>query len=381
MKKIILSALSACLVLIGQAQERVVLYNANVVNVEDGVINPSQSVTIENGIITNITKSKKNIAKGEIDLTGKYLMPGMIDSHLHWANFATDRPAMDSLCSAYVKQGVTTVRDVGGDARVIKKYQEYLQKGALKGPSVYYSSFWAGEKYFDLLGRDEPVDVAWNLEIHPGDDYRKAVKEAKECGCMGLKLYADISYEQLCEIVKICKEEGVRAWGHLATNEDNALEVVNAGVEVVSHVYYVNTSKISSDELYAEMVKRGTVLDPTLTISVENKMDYVIKDFAKAYKAGIKFVAGTDYIDISDENSYKCFFLNEMNLYVDRCGVSIIDAIKAATVNGAEILGMKNKLGVIKKGAEADMLVLCENPLLSLKALDNIEKIFIDGKI
>lgn len=380
MKKLVFLILTACIVSMTHAQERLIFYNANVVDVEKGTINPFQTITIENGMITNVTKSKKHIAKGEIDMTGKYMMPGMIDSHLHWSNFAKDRPAMDSLCAAYVKQGVTTVRDVGGDAPIIKKYQEYLKKEQLRGPEVYYCSFWAGKNYFDMRGRDEAVDVAWNLEIHPSDDYRKAIKEAKECGCIGLKLYADISYEQLCEIVKICNEEGISPWGHLATNEDNALEVVKAGVKVVSHVSYVHEMKGTSDELYAEMIKRGTVLDPTITNSVENDMDYVMNDFSKAYKTGVKFVAGTDYIDMNDQNSYKCFFLHELDLYVNKCGVSIADALKAATVNGAEIIGMKDKLGVIKKGAEADILILNHNPLLSIEALNDIEKVYLNGK-
>lgn len=374
-----------CCGLFSFAQQRVVLYNANIVDVERGIIVPSMTIVMENGIVKTIEKAGKKIKKGEIDVTNKYVMPGMIDSHLHWANFAAKRPEMDSLSNAYLKEGVTTVRDVGGDALILKKYMNYLKSDSLCGPTVYYSSFWAGKDYFDMRGREESVDVAWNMEINPPDDYEKAIIAAKECGCMGLKLYADLTYDQLVEIVALCKKHDVKAWGHLATNEDNALEVVRAGVEVVSHVYYVDkmveAGKGTMEELYDEMKKRGTVLDPTLTISIENNMDYVVPHFIAAYKAGVKFVAGTDYIDFSDSGSYKSFFLHEMDLYVEKCGVTPLDAIRAATINGAAILDKKDQLGVVKEGAEADLLVLSKNPLESIKALRGIEMLYLDGKL
>lgn len=389
MKKLIFTTCMTIVVLLSHAQNKSILYNGNIVDVASGKIFCGYSVTINNGFIEKIEKTKKSKEKNDIDVTGKYLMPGLIDSHLHWANFADERPAMDSLCKAYISQGVTTIRDVGGDARIIKKYTDYLKTGDLIGPTAYYSSFWAGKNYFDLRGRDEDVHVAWNREINPGDDYEEAIKNAKECGCIGLKLYADLTKEQLTEIVKLCKKHGIYPWGHLATNDGNALEVVRSGVEVVSHIYYlqemikaqnINEEK-ASKELFDEMIKRGTILDPTLTISVENGMDYVIPHFTKAYKAGVRFVAGTDYIDISDSNSYKCFFLHELDLYVDKCGVTPSDAIKAATITGAEILGKKGTLGEIREGAEADILLLNSNPLESLKALREIDKIIIDGNI
>lgn len=374
-----------CYGLFSFAQHKVVLYNANIVDVERGIIVPSMTIVMENGIVKGIEKAGKKIKKGEIDVTNKYVMPGMIDSHLHWANFAKKRPEMDSLSNSYLRDGVTTVRDVGGDALILKKYMNYLKGDSLVGPTVYYSSFWAGKNYFDLLGREESVAVAWNMEMNPSDDYEKAIIAARECGCVGLKLYADLTYEQLVEIVTLCKKHGMKSWGHLATNEDNALEVVRAGVEVVSHVYYVNKmieeGKGTMEELFDEMIKCGTVLDPTLTISIENGMNYVVPHFIAAYKAGVKFVTGTDYIDISDSGSYKSFFLHEMDLYVEKCGVLPLDAIRAATINGAVILDKKDKLGVVKEGAEADLLVLGKNPLESIKALRDIEMLYLDGKL
>lgn len=391
MRKII-TAIFILMTCAAYSQESFVLYNANVVDVKSGQILPGRTVTVKNGIIESIQKANKKMAVGAMDCSGKYVMPGLIDSHVHWANFAVDSSQMTSLADVYTKQGVTTVRDVGGDGTIIKRYNNHVLRGEITGPKVYFSSFWAGKNYFDLRGRkDADFGTVWTREINPGDDYRKAVIEAKDAGCMGLKLYADLTGDQITEIAQLCRENGVRVWGHFATNEDNAQEVVNGGVTVVSHIYYLNellNTKPDKDEilrkeiaenrygeLFKDMVRLGTVLDPTITISTENGMDYVTEYLKMAHQAGVKIVAGTDYIDITDDYKYTCFLLHELNLYVDKCGLTTADALRAATINGAEILGMEGVLGEVSCGAEADLLVLDSNPLESLQALRNIHKV------
>ena len=64
--------------------QSVVLYNANIVDVENGKIIEGQTVTVKDGMIQKIKKARRHIAKGQMDLTGTFLMPGLIDSHVHW---------------------------------------------------------------------------------------------------------------------------------------------------------------------------------------------------------------------------------------------------------------------------------------------------------
>ena len=93
----------------------------------------------------------------------------------------------------------------------------------------------------------------------------------------------------------------------------------------------------------------------------------------EAYRAGVKIDAGTDVID------GKTIFQQELNLLVDSCGMSIPDVLRAATVVGAEVVGKEGKLGVIREGAEADLLVLKSNPLESLNALQDRKALYING--
>ena len=87
----------------------------------------------------------------------------------------------------------------------------------------------------------------------------------------------------------------------------------------------------------------------------------------------------TDYADMT-KDGYKSVFLKELDWLADSCGMSIPDVLRAATTVGAEILRESGKLGIIREGAEADLLVLRKNPLESLAALKEQEALFIDGK-
>ena len=119
------------------------------------------------------------------------------------------------------------------------------------------------------------------------------------------------------------------------------------------------------------MIARGTILDATITVSKE--MNFLYRVVNEAYRAGVKIDAGTDVID------GKTIFQQELNLLVDSCGMSIPDVLRAATVVGAEVVGKEGKLGVIREGAEADLLVLKSNPLESLNALQDRKALYING--
>lgn len=381
----------------------IVLTNVNLVDIEKGNINRGVNVFLDKGLITRITKNK-DISTGykEVDLQGKYIMPGLIDSHVHFANFIEYGASVDSIAKAYLEQGITTVRDAGGNAEIIKSYNRKISKGLLNAPFAYFSSFWAGEEYFKLLRREASL-AYWEQAISNNNrDFESLVKMAKNNGCLGLKLYANLSKVDLVNIVGLCKKYGVRPWGHLAIIPAYPIDVVEAGVETVSHSYLLdeqelekfdNNIKDSFDntnielakarrvKLFNEMKKRGTLFDVTLVLELKNNMNNVVDYVSEAYSSGVKIVAGTDYLDVNDNGSCNAYLHQELESYVNLCGFSTLDALKSATIMGAEVLGLKDKIGVLKVGAEADILVLDENPLKSLNSLKRINKVILDGKI
>ena len=120
------------------------------------------------------------------------------------------------------------------------------------------------------------------------------------------------------------------------------------------------------------MLSRGTILDATIAVS--SSMKFLYRVVNEAYRAGVKIDVGTDAIQGNT------IFHEELNFLADSCGMSILDVLRAATIVGAEVVGQEGKLGVIREGAEADLLILKSNPLESLVALQKREALYINGK-
>lgn len=128
------------------------------------------------------------------------------------------------------------------------------------------------------------------------------------------------------------------------------------------------------------MVRRGTILDATTKVCMVSNIEENLIYTREAYRAGVKIAAGTDFVDQKDDKLV-CIFLDELEILADSCGMTIPDVLRAATVVGAEVVGQTGHIGIIREGAEADLLVLPENPLESLDALRKRDALYIDGKL
>ena len=373
--------------------DSMILYNANVVDTEYGKVKYGRTIHISDGIIQKISRSGKKLKDGETDLSGKYIMPGLIDSHVHWGNFVQDSLMAATLSKDFLAAGITTLRDMGGNYLNIKKYQEHIAKGDFYGPKVFYCSFWATGRYFmdplDTIGWEGPGEAVWSRKISVRDltdsEIEQAVLEAKEIGCTGFKIYINYSLEDLLRMIPIMKKHDMKVWAHATqVSGATALEMAGSGVDVVSHAYMLadditsRKSLTSAEKDYVRKVCRklkanNTVLDITAYISMyDEDMQYCRDIISIAYEEGVDFVVGTDF--------FGCAMFEEIEM-LSSCEISNKDILHAATAAGAEILDMKGKSGCIRKGAEADLIVMDENPLNDIKALGNIEKTIISGKI
>lgn len=376
------------------SSQNVTFYNVNVVDVERGEVCPGMTVKVKDGVIAKIVPAGKRLKKGQADWSGRYLMPGLIESHAHWGGFGLTPEYMNNMPRSYLECGVTTVRDAGGHADIAKAYIEEVESGKRVGPTVYLSAFWVGAKY-PLRNGEHVWERTIPYDATP-EQLEEYILEAKEFGCIGLKLYNDLSYELLQKIVPLCHKHGLKPWGHFSTIPASALECVQAGIETLSHTYLIEGSegftpegkarrftlegRAYRDSVYREIVSRGAILDATTYLCSQGQasLPHNTVFTREAYEAGVTIAAGTDYVDF--DHDFQCVLLREMDVLADSCGMKIPDVLRAATVVGAKVLGMEGKVGVIRKGAEADLLLLSSNPLESLTALRKQEALYIDGK-
>lgn len=374
------------------ADNDIVLYNANVVDVENARILYSHTITVNDGKIVSVQPSRSRLRPGETDATGRFVMPGLIDSHVHYANACKDESSARALSEKFLRNGVTTVRDVGGNYLFIKEYNRLRDAGSLDGPDIYYSSIWAAEPFVMPSVHAEGADSennAWSriFSIKDSTDLalEKAVRQASEIGCTGFKLYINYSSDDLARLIPLIRKYGMKVWSHSSqVNGADAFLVASSGVDVMSHAYliphsfYPGRTLSATDREYTskvldEMLRNDVVLDMTVRLSYGSGTYFASEVARMAYEKGVKFVVGTDLPG--------CEIHNEIETLSTECAISNADILRAATVTGAEILGMNGLLGVVAEGAEADLLVLDENPLEDISSLEEIQMTISDGKV
>ncbi|WP_148782510.1 amidohydrolase family protein [Aquimarina intermedia] len=395
------------------------------------------TIIIENDKIKSIQQSDiANVSSvGQtINLKRHYVVPGLIDSHVHLFRPKNRNKILNQL----LYSGITTVRDMGGDARIYQSLNKEIKQGTLLGPDIYYSANVFGPKFlkdprtkFANMGY-EPGTAPWMRLIENTSDIEKIVSEAKEAGVTGLKVYSNISPELLSKISSVAHKNALKMWSHSSIFPSKPSDAVNAQIDVLSHSVgmifekesnmpdsfneairnslpsqdFKNTTANDSEfiELFHKMKSKDIIFEPTLSAwslklrprkaKTENnsesdnptkhlsiagsKMDVASMDnwaqriTTEAYKNGVTIAAGTDL------NQNIKWVQDEVKLLTE-CGFSNIEAIKAATLNNAKVIGIDNMYGSISEGKVANLLVLSENPLDEIENIRTVVSVFKNG--
>ncbi|MDT3405341.1 amidohydrolase family protein [Mucilaginibacter terrae] len=366
------------------------LQNVNLVDVVNGTVKPQMAIVIKNGKIAKIgnTQSVKPLGK-IMDMQNAYVIPGLIDVHAHvTAMFKPNEETTYKHLNYFLRHGITTVRDAAGNAPVLQKMHKEVNEGKIQAADVYYSAFMAGRWYYDrgVGARREPY-TAWEQCVNPGDDLDKAMQAAKDCGATGLKLYHSFDKDFLVQIVKAAKKHGLKIWGHAMMYPAKPHEVAAAGVEVISHIYMVESYStdtlirlrktpqrykdsiklaVNINEFCRAMKQNNAILDATICVSYPREK-WVLPMLKRMHNKGVKVAAGTD--QIVDLAAPYPRLMDELTYYADSCGFTNAEALRTATTNAAETIGMEKQIGTITVGKRADLVVLEANPLISLKNL------------
>ena len=434
-------ALTLALAATAQAQTPVdvlVLTNVTVIDGSNKRPQPGRTIVIARERILDIYQSgRKRTPAGAtvMDLRGQYVMPGLIDSHYH-LNLGTRSPAEEEARRRFaLLGGIMAVRDMAGDGIALAELARAAADRNVQSPRIYFSALMAGPTWFSdervkIIMHGLPAgEAAWARAIKPDTDIAKVVAEAKASGATGLKLYADLSPEIVNRITREAHQQGLKVWSHATIFPSKPSDAVAAGVDVLSHsnllvwellekipdVSYkatngmVGWTKVTTDapamtELLRRMRKRGTMLDDTviwtklrLVPAIERSEaalpeakrtpgyasaieNWTFNITRRAHELGIPLVAGTDFQEQPGTQDFPNIH-TELELLVTRCGLTPLEAITAATRNGAIALGIQDSYGTIAKGKIADMVVLSADPSADIRNTTRILYVIKGGKL
>jgi imidazolonepropionase-like amidohydrolase len=370
--------------------------------------------------------NKDNVAIPEgaesIDVSGRTIMPGLIDAHVHlWGirsmnqvTWILDPPHLRAMRAAVdvwklIDAGFTTVRDCGGLLAIYLK--RAIEEGSLLGPRIMAAGLaicqtaghadwhfvppqW-GERA--MIGRvaDGVAEVrkAAREQLREGADFLKIMTTGGVMSEKDLPTSSQFSMEEIRAFVEEARNAGVRTTTH-AQGTQGIKNALLAGIDSIEHGFYLD------DECIEMMLTQGAFLVPTFAVleSIITKgpdvgvMETSVRKarsvqeaqamaFRRAYDAGVKCGLGTDYL--SDPLSPMGGNAVELEMYVRKAGLSPMEAIVCATKNNAELLGLEDQLGTLEAGKLADLIVVDGDPLQDisvLRARTNISHVFKGGK-
>jgi imidazolonepropionase-like amidohydrolase len=355
-----------------------------------------------------------------VDLRDKTVLPGLIDSHVH---LSSDRGGEQALLASVrddhplqafeaqmngmktLRAGFTTVRNLGDDGTTLA-LREAIKRGWVQGPRIIDAAQSISTTGGHMDGRGslndemvahlpEPENLCDSVE-----SCRKVVRRQIDRGA---------------DVIKFATTGGVNSGTGLATRmyEDEAKALVDTahayGRKVAVHAHGADGIKLAvrsgadsiehgtvmDDEIIKLMKARGTYYVPTLS-TVNGYLERLAKDpnaytgavkqqiewrigitgqsLAKAYPAGVKIAYGTDAgVSKHGRNA------DEFELLV-KFGMPPVEALKAATVNAADLLGLSNEVGTIEPGKSADLIAVTGDPLQDVTVLKKVDYVMVRGE-
>jgi len=398
-----------------QAQKGILLENFNLIDGTGTNIQKNKSLLIVADTIHSIFDFGKKVPidnYDKIDLTGKYLLPGLFDAHTHLAanpsnkNLSTVKKQLNFM----VSRGITGVRDMAGDARILSYLARQAFTNEIMSPDIYYSALMGGPRFFS---RDRRVirgskgikvgDAPWMQSVDRNTDIKLAVARAKGSGATGIKLYSSLNGDLINRITEEAHKQDLLVWAHAAIFPVLPSNIVDANVNGLSHstlwsseqlvrmpekgkrpiidtVLTKNAPKLEA--LAVKMAQKNVYLDPTVLAfkNARPKSLYNNGTLASkiAFDKGVKLIVGTDRpYDVTNTNNLP--LIEEMAALVNDAGIPALEIIKAATKNSADFLKIGNEVGTIKIGKRANILIVDENPLDDMKNLFKVFKVFKNG--
>lgn len=348
-----------------------------------------------------------------IDVTGKFLLPGLWDMHAHLYQA--------ELGPTYLAAGITTARDVGNDVEFATALRDAALHGRGLGPRMLLAGYIDGKNKYH----------SFDVQVETPEEARAAVQRYKNLGYEQIKIRDDVKLETLKVICDEAHRLGMTVTGHVP-KEMNALQAVEAGMDQIAHINYVltgfypdrdrNNPPLSIDfntpsvkHALTFFKEHDTVIDPTMAVIemmlrpmnkpiasfepgmakvppellvqlnkkgqsgapeklLEMVTDAMVNLVGGLHRAGVPVVAGTD-VGVPGHTLHR-----ELELYV-RAGFTPLEAIQAATITPARVMKLENEVGTIEAGKRADLIILDANPLDNISNIRKVSFVMTQGRL
>ena len=384
-----------------------------------------QTIVIKNGLITGlkpgfIAINKIDTTAQLVDLSTHFVMPGLIDMHVHLQGELGPKNDSEMLkmsdadklvSSAYFAKktlmaGFTTVRDLGGRAEQSYALRDGIAKGYLQGPRII-----AAGSNVAVTGGHGDIDgmSPLLLEMHTAKticdgpfDCRRATRRAIKFGADVIKITStggvlsdtntgtgqQMADDELREVVETAHGLGrkVASHAHAAAGINAALR---AGVDSIEHGSYANEESIKlfketgaylvptlmAGDTVVALAKNTNFMSATISAKAIRVGGDMIENFKRSYQSGVNIAYGTDSGVSKHGNNAREAVL------MFNAGMKPQDILKSATVNAADLIGQSSALGTITVGKIADIIALKNNPLQDISALLNVNFVMKSGVI
>lgn len=400
------------------AQERpatdgaVALVGATVIDIDSGRRTQDATVLIRGDRIVNVGPAASvQVPTGAkiVPMKGKWLIPGLMNMHVHFglklpgaagAELADEKDAAEGLRMAAnarrsLLAGVTTVRLTGEDHGIDFMLKRAIQRGEVPGPRIES----AGEIIVPTGGHG-------SLEADGPAEFSKVVREQIKRGATWIKIavsggiadtHGDISAApmtdtELSTVIEVAHRNGVKVTAHNGSAAA-AMQALKFGIDCFEHGYHLDDAALS------KMKAQGVWLVPTMVVSQPGAQEFYRKIgspdwylervastgkdhwamLQKAVRMGVNIALGTDQFPF-EPNSGTTATVAEAELYV-KAGMTPLQALQAATIRPAAMMGIDKQVGRIATGQYADIVAVDADPTADIAALRTIGFVMKGGKV
>jgi imidazolonepropionase-like amidohydrolase len=420
----------------------VIIHDVTVIDATGAPAQPHRTVIVRDGRIEEIASSAHGLGAKlsgvHIDGSGKFLIPGLWDMHVHMVFGDWFPHGKEISLPLFIANGITGVRDMGGELEVLQQWRKEIAAGTLIGPRMVISG--------PMLDGPQPRFPS-SIAVKTPEDGRRAVDDLKKRGADFIKLQSLIPREAVFAIADEAHKQSISFVGHVP-DAVRASEMSNAGQKSFEHLIgiFEGSSPLEDEflkgpktetkflstydperasKLFALLAKNHTWQCPTLVwerggnlideadfshdsrakyvpaywkdVTWKKFTDEIVHEFNTddlatrkrfvqkeldvvnaMHRAGVQFLAGTD--TPPGVYVFPGFSLHEELQRFVAAGLTPMQALQTATLNPAKFLGLQDRLGTIEKGKLADLVLLDANPLDDIRNTQKIAAVIVNGR-